>query len=249
MVTAPSVSRASAPELGDWESHTEIGPSPVLDLPEPEANEGDRPSTVGLLNANDTLAARVAEKNAELAKIRVAHDAEIAKMRAELDAERRKQAPIPSLVPPAQVEQYERKLEKKSHKPINDGALKALLLKLGAALTGLVVVLTTSAQLLNQYVEWKLKNVEAKQSAQAETLKPLPAAAASADKSADACRDWAKATDDYNRQVFAKLGVIIPQQPNAMPVTEIKTRAPVRKGNSVTGAPVLEIITAPPKLP
>jgi hypothetical protein len=222
----------------DSPEHTLVGPSPVLAAQETQDDGGDRKSVHEATPSPDTLAGMLAARNAELSR-----------MRAELEAERRKPAPAPSLVPPAEIDRYELQLERKARKLPSDGALKDLLLKLGAALTGLIVALTASAQLANQYIDWKLKNVEAKQAAQADTIKPLPAAAASADKSADACRDWAKATDDYHRQVFAKLGVIIPQQPNATPVTEIKTRAPAHKANSVTGAPVLEVLTPPPPLP
>jgi len=242
----PSVAGIRVPTLAkppplprvESDERTVVGPIPVLAAPERQDSDGDRDSTHEAPTAADALAAQLAARNVELARIR-----------AELEAERRKAAPAPSLVPPAEVEQYERKLERKAHKLPSDVSLKPLVLKLVAALTGLAAALTVTVQLANAWLEPRIKNVEAKQSAQAETLKPLPAAAASADKSADACRDWARAKDDYDRQVFAKLGVVIPQQPNAQPVTEIKTRAPVRKANSVTGAPVLEVLTPPPPLP
>lgn len=159
----------------------------------------------------------------------------------------------PSLVPPAEVERYERKLAQKAWRQARrqpmSGEAKAQLLKLVAAVTGFIAAGTITLQLVNAWLEPRIKNVEAKVHAQEVVTKPLPAAAASADKSADACRDWARAYAEYDRQIFAKLGVVIPLPEGAQPSKPIDTQARVRKANEVTGAPILEVKTAPPPLP
>lgn len=139
--------------------------------------------------------------------------------------------------------------EERPSSPPTGAQWRSLLYKLVAAVLALVAAATVGIEAYTQYVKLKVDVLSAKVTAQEVVTKPLPGAAASADKSADACREWARATDDYHRQIFSKLGVIIPPQPNAMPVTEIKTRAAVRKPNAVTGAPVLEVLTLPPALP
>ncbi len=238
MVRAPGPMPPPLPAY-DSPEHTLVGPSPVLAAQEAQGDAGDRKSVHEATQSPDTLAGMLAARNAELSR-----------MRAELEAERRKPAPAPSLVPPAEVDRYELQLERKARKIPSDGTLKDLLLKLGAALTGLIVALTASAQLANQYIDWKLKNVEAKQKAQEVVVGPLPAAAASADKSADACRDWAAAYADYNRQVLEKAGIVTPQPENAPPVTPIELdQTPLPKSGKVTAAPLVRIKTRPPKLP
>jgi hypothetical protein len=230
MVRAPGPKPPPLPFAGP-EEHTLIGLSPVLSAQKSRGDAGYR-------------------KPETLAELLAAKDAELANARAELEAERRKPAPSPSLVPPADVERYERKLERRAHKLPGDGSLKPLVLKLVATLTGLAAALTVTVQLANAWLEPRIKNVEAKQSAQAETLKPLPAAAASADKSADACRDWARAYDDYNRQVLAKAGIIIPERENAPPVKPIELdQTPLPRSGRITGAPLIRIKTKPPDLP
>lgn len=157
---------------------------------------------------------------------------------------------LPSLVPPATVERYERALEQKARKLPGEPTIKGLLFKLLAALIALAAALTVTAQFVNVLLEPIVKKLEAKQDAQAVVIGPLPAAAASADKSADACRDWARAYDDYNRQVLAKAGIIVPERDNAPPVTPIELdQTPLPRSGKLTAAPMVRIKTKPPQLP
>ena len=121
------------------------------------------------------------------------------------------------------------------------GLMGALTLFLG----GLGTYLGARAATREQHVDV----VEQKQAAQQVVVDPLPAKVVSVERGESSCKAWARATDDYNRQVWGKLGVVIPPQPNSPPVTPIKSHAIVRRANALTGAPLLEIETPPPPLP
>ncbi len=97
--------------------------------------------------------------------------------------------------------------------------------------------------------ESAVTNVEAKTSAQATVTADLTPRVTAVERDASSCKAWARAQDDYMRQVFGKLGVVIPPQPNAPPVEAIKAVARVRKPNAITNAPLLEVQTPPPPLP
>jgi hypothetical protein len=206
----------------DEDERTIVGLGPAVNgQPEPPT-EVDEDSMVKAVKAADTLAAELARRNAQ-----------VAALQHELAAAQRLPAPpaTPSETPPSRAKWH------------------SLAFKLIAAVTGLVGALTVALEVYTSQVRTRVDNVEAKVAAQEVVTKPLPAAAASADLAADACRDWARLHSDYDRQIFRKLGVVIPEPENSKPVEPIKTRAPVRRGNAVTGAPVLEVLTPPPALP
>lgn len=124
-----------------------------------------------------------------------------------------------------------------------------LLFGLGGAVTlflgGLGTYLGARAATKEQHVDV----VEQKQAAQQVVVDPLPAKVVNVERGETSCKEWARAKDDYDRQVFGKLGVVIPLQPNAAPTKPIDAHTIVRRPNAITGAPVLEIVTAPPPLP
>jgi hypothetical protein len=95
----------------------------------------------------------------------------------------------------------------------------------------------------------KVDRVAAATSAQKIVVDPLPKQVAQVERGADGCREWARLYSDYDRQIFRKMGIIIPEPENAKPVDPISTRAPMRKPNTVSGALVLEVLTPPPPLP
>lgn len=121
------------------------------------------------------------------------------------------------------------------------GLLGALTLFLG----GLGTYLGARAATKEQHVDV----VEQKQAAQQVVVDPLPAKVVNVERGETSCKEWARAWDDYNRQVLGKLGVIIPPQPNAPPTKPIEAHTIVRRPNAVTGGPVLEVTTLPPPLP
>lgn len=137
--------------------------------------------------------------------------------------------------------------------PVSSPPKRADWLKLGYKIGGAVTLFLGS---LGTYLgaraaaqEHKVDNVAAAASAQKVVVDPLPSQVAQVERGADGCREWARLYADYDRQIFRKMGVIIPEPENAKPVEPIKTRAPMRKPNAVTGAPVLEVLTPPPPLP
>ncbi len=97
--------------------------------------------------------------------------------------------------------------------------------------------------------ESTVAKVEAKTNAQTSVTTDLSPRVLELERQNRALLDWAREHEDYDRQVFRRLGVSIPQQVNAPPVTPIETRAPRHKPNTVTGAPVLEVLSPPPMLP
>ena len=98
-------------------------------------------------------------------------------------------------------------------------------------------------------VESKADNTEEKRAADKVVTAPLPEKVQAVERQSTDCQTWARLYADYDRQVFAKLGVIIPERPNALPSEPIKTQARVRRANTVTSAPILEVLTLPPPLP
>jgi hypothetical protein len=128
-------------------------------------------------------------------------------------------------------------------------ALVKLAYKLGTPLVLLMGAATAWLGAHTAKVEERVDRVEETRKLDKVTTDPLPEKVQTNERAAVDCREWARATDDYHRQVFGKLGVIIPNQPNALPVTAIETRAPKHRPNAITGAPVLEVLTPPPALP
>ncbi len=124
-----------------------------------------------------------------------------------------------------------------------------LFYKIGGAVTLFLGGLGTylGARAVGQ--EHAVDKVAAAASAQKVIVAPLPEKVQQNERATDGCKVWARATDDYYRQVFGKLGVRIPEQPNAMPITPIETRAPKHRPNAITSAPLLEVLTPPPALP
>lgn len=128
-------------------------------------------------------------------------------------------------------------------------ALVRLAYKLGTPLVLLMGAATAWLGAHTAKVEEKVDRVEASRTLDKVATDPLPEKVQTNERDAVSCRVWAAAWDDYNRQVWGKLGVSIPQQPNALPYKAIETRAPRHKPNAVTGAPTLEVLTPPPALP
>src|SRR6478736_4873158 len=104
------------------------------------------------------------------------------------------------------------------------------------------------AELHAGQIRQKQDNTEAKVQAQETVTKPLPEAVDAAALGATKCRAWARDYDDYNRQIWARFGVAIPKQPNALPSTTVEFSAPRAKAR-VTGGIILEVKTPPPPLP
>ncbi len=128
-------------------------------------------------------------------------------------------------------------------------ALVRLAYKLGTPLVLLMGAATAWLGAHTAKVEEKVDRVEQNRTLDKVVTDPLPEKVKTNERATGDCREWAVAVDDYYRQVFAASGIIIPQQPNAKPVTPIATRAPLHKAHAVTGAPVLEVLTPPPPLP
>lgn len=128
-------------------------------------------------------------------------------------------------------------------------AFLTLLYSFGGALVLLMGAATAWLGAHTAKVEDKIDKTEEQRKADKAVVAPLPEKVQTAERDAIDCREWARLTADYDRQVFGKLGVIIPQPENAKPVEPIKTRAPLHRSNSVTGAPVLEVLTPQPPLP
>ncbi|HEY3253752.1 MAG TPA: hypothetical protein VGJ91_07375 [Polyangiaceae bacterium] len=157
-----------------------------------------------------------------------------------------------------ETEELRRALDAANRSPRGGGSLtpppdrKAFLklaLQLGGALVLLMGAATAWLSAHTANVEAKVDRVEVDRKLDKVVTDPLPEKVQTNERDATGCKAWARATDDYYRQVFGKLGVSIPQQPNALPITPIETRAPKHKPNAVTGAPVLEVLTPPPALP
>jgi len=176
----------------------------------------------------DTILTELASK-AEEAR---AAKAEAETLRAALDASKRAPPVIGSLAPGA-----ERK------------ALIKLAYKLGTPLVLLMGAATAWLTAHTANVEAKIDRVEETRKLDKVVTDPLTEKVQVNERAAVDCRAWARSTDDYYRQVFGKLGVSIPLQPNAPPVTPIETRAPRHRPNAVNSAPVLEVLTPPPPLP
>lgn len=124
-----------------------------------------------------------------------------------------------------------------------------LLFGLGGALTLFLGAAGTYLGARAAAQEGKVDHVAAVSSAQQVVVGPLPEKVQATERAAVDCRKWAREYSDYERQVFRASGIVIPEPPNSPPVTPIKTVARVRKANSVTSAPILEVLTPPPELP
>jgi len=128
-------------------------------------------------------------------------------------------------------------------------ALLRLAYKLGTPLVLLMGAATAWLTAHTANVERKIDRVEETRKLDKVVTDPLPEKVQTNERDATGCKAWAAAWEDYSRQVWAKQGISIPPHPNALPVTPIETRAPRHKANTVTGAPVLEVLTPPPPLP
>src|SRR6478736_92872 len=135
-----------------------------------------------------------------------------------------------------------------SERPPSRGQWKSAVFKFLAAVTAFLGAVTVLAELYAGQIRQKQDNTEAKVQAQETVTKPLPEAVDAAALGATKCRAWARDYDDYNRQIWARFGVAIPKQPNALPSTTVEFSAPRAKAR-VTGGIILEVKTPPPPLP
>ncbi len=176
----------------------------------------------------DSLLTELAARAAAEREARAEADA----LRQALDAARRAPPTADSLAPGA-----ERK------------ALIRLAYKLGTPLVLLMGAATAWLGAHTAKVEEKVDRVEETRKLDKVATDPLPEKVQTNERATVDCREWAAAWEDYSRQVWAREGIVIPQHPNAKPVTPIETRAPRHKPNAVNGAPTLEVLTLPPPLP
>ena len=221
-VVVPRLQVEQAPDLDEsWEPTLHgVGPSSVSPMP-PAREKLDSVETSAGRLLDELMAER--KESAELRQQLRALDAGYHQPRVEV-------APISH--PPKKAEWAK----------LLFGLGGALTLFLGAAGTYLGARAATKEQ--------AVENVAAAASAQKIVVDPLPGQIKEVARDTGDCRSWARAWDDYNRQVLGKMGVIIPEQPNAPPVKSLEFDAvPMRRNGIVTSGPLLRVRTPPPQLP
>ena len=169
----------------------------------------------------------------------------------ELMAERKESAELRQQLRALDVSYHQPRVEVApiSHPPKKAEWAK-LLFGLGGALTLFLGAAGTYLGARAATKEQAVENVAAAASAQRIVVDPLPGQIKEVARDTGDCRSWARAWDDYNRQVLGKMGVIIPEQPNAPPVKSLEFDAvPMRRNGVVTGGPLLRVRTPPPPLP
>jgi len=130
---------------------------------------------------------------------------------------------------------------------------RKILTKLATRLGGPLVLLMGAATAWltahTSQVESKVDRVAENRERDKVVTEPLPEKVQTAETSAASCKQWAREYDDYNRQIWARFGVAIPRQPNALPSEVVEFSAPKAKSNRLNGGVILEVKTQPPALP
>lgn len=124
------------------------------------------------------------------------------------------------------------------------------------AVFGLLGALTLALGGLGTYLgaraasqESTVSRVEAKTDAQTTATTDLAPRVLELERQNRTLVEWAREYADYDRQIFARLGVTVPRPIGAPPSAPIDVTARVRRTNVVTSAPILEVNTQPPALP
>ncbi len=136
---------------------------------------------------------------------------------------------------------------------LSPGAERKALIKLAYKLgTPLVLLMGAATAWLSAHtanVEAKVDRVEETRKMDKVVTDPLPEKISTNERAAVSCQEWARAYDDYNRQIWARFGVAIPRHPNALPSSAVEFSAPKAKPNRLSGGVILEVRTPPPPLP